>query len=55
MLPDSAGIPQEIRSRCRLMPITESAQSGSTATSVPVPERGVVRLRGSPRYAAEVD
>jgi hypothetical protein len=57
MLPDSAGIPQEIRSRCRLMPITELAQtrSGSTATSVPVPERGVVRLRGSPRYAAEVD
>ncbi len=27
--PDSAGIPQEIRSRCRLMPIRESVQTRS--------------------------
>jgi hypothetical protein len=30
--PDSAGIPQEIRSRCRLIPIRESAQPRSGVT-----------------------
>ena len=51
--PDSAGIPQEIRSRCRPMPIRESAQPHLEAprTSMPVTEGNRVRLSSRDRVA----
>jgi hypothetical protein len=47
--PDSAGIPQEIRSRCRLMPIMQHARTPelprSAQKSISIPEQVVAVAR----------